>query len=60
MLEEEIYRIWKLGAVQDDFKVSYKRMVLLRKIRSNVERTRLPGKDEFVWGRLKLRRIKAQ
>lgn len=60
MLEEEIYRIWKLGAVQDDFKVSYKRMVLLRKIRSNVERTRLPGKDEFVWGRLKLNRIKAE
>lgn len=38
MLEGEISRIWKLGAVEDDFKLIYKRMVLLRKIRSNVER----------------------
>lgn len=58
MLEGEICRIWKLGAVQDDLKVNCKRKVLLRKIRSNVERSRFLGKDEY-WGRLKLWRIKA-
>lgn len=59
MFEGEIYRIWKLGAIQDDFKVNQKRIVLLRKIRSNVERTRFLGKDEVV-GRLRMRKIQVE
>lgn len=31
MLEGEIYRTWKVGTVQDDFKVSWKRFGALKK-----------------------------
>lgn len=30
MLEGEIYKIWKVGAVQDDFKVNQKRISVIK------------------------------
>lgn len=35
-------------------------MMLLKKIRSDMERTRLLGKDKFVMGRLRVRKIQVE